>query len=203
MKCLYYFHFSSIIKDTAYRMHFPIKRWKIKNEPLEERINQIKDEKYFKKIIEQANTKKIKYNETEIITWFDNMYLINKVFESLEFNENINIIQELNIPFSNKRADFTLFYKNKILIIEFSYNKYDTEYRYEHKLHQAISYKELLQNVLSPNIQIGTYTFLNKPNDEDIEINDEEIKNLQKFIIYFFNNSSKTALEELESIENN
>lgn len=81
---------------------------------------------------------------------------------------NIRIIQEFHISFTNKRADYSLIYENKIIIIEFSYNKFDNEdYHYNIKLNQLIGYKELISNILPKDIDISTYTFLLHPEEID------------------------------------
>ena len=56
----------------------------------------------------------------------------------------IRILQEYCIPYSCKRADYLLVYENKILILEFSFNKLGYELQYETKLQQAIGYKEII-----------------------------------------------------------
>lgn len=200
MKCINVFDNENTISSLAKKINFPIKYWSIMNCDLDERVNLAKDEDFFIKMKKYAKKQEIECTENEIITWFDNMYLIDKIVKLLNQELNIKIIQELQIPFSNKRADYVLVSENKILIIEFSYNKFNKEYRYEQKLHQAIGYKELLQNVLSSNITIGTYTFINKPDDEDKYINEEEIQNLVNFINYYFKNVPKSAFQELEEI---
>jgi hypothetical protein len=192
-------HFNNIneMQELAKKIDFPIKYWKITNESLEKRVELAKDEKFFTKMQKYANNK-FEFNEEEIITWFDNMYLINKVLSNFESqNNNIHIIQELCLPFSNKRSDIVLCYENKILIIEFSYTKHKSEYKYDTKLDQAIRYKVLLENVVSSDKIIGTYVFLNKPDEENKNINNNEILKLQNFIEYFFFVKNQSAIDEI------
>ena len=77
-----------------------------------------------------------------------------------EIRNELQILQEMEIPFTHKRADYVLVYRRKILIIEFSFQKLNGRYKFEDKLNQTVGYKELLSNVMPPHIEIGTYTFL-------------------------------------------
>ena len=86
--------------------------------------------------------------------------------EDEDIRNNLKILQEYCIPYSRKRADYLLIYDNKILILEFSFNKLNYEFNYETKLQQAIGYKELLSNILPKEIEIGTYTFLLEPEED-------------------------------------
>lgn len=142
----------------------------------------------------------------------DKLTIINNVNELYKYDENqdkyfdeIKIIQELHIPFTNKRADFVLFKDNKILIIEFSFDRWkNNEYHYNTKLNQVIGYKECLENILPKHIEIATYTFIIKPEDKDYTAfpnNNENIENLKNFIINFFSNTKKDALTELSKIQ--
>ena len=77
-------------------------------------------------------------------------------------------------------------YENKIIIVEFSYNKVDNEdYHYNIKLNQLIRYKELIINILPRNIDIPTYTFLIHPADVDEKFNQEKIENFVEYIKFF------------------
>ena len=191
------------IKNFLKNNNFPLENWKIYNKTIEERTSLIQENTYYKKFINIADFYKISYNKTEIISWIDNLFIIYRTLEGIkEKINNLKIIQEMNIPFTKKRADIILIKDDKILIIEFSYNKWDEEYRYSIKLEQAITYKELLKNILPENIKIANYTFLIKPEEENELSNEESIKNLQKYILYFFHKSEDIAYETLNNICN-
>lgn len=200
-------HFKSGHEIYLYldKLKFPWINWRIYDMEISERTKLISKNKYYQTIIKQAEENKIQFDETEIISWLDNLNLLHHILcgnrKILDNFKDFDLFQELCIPFSNKRADVVIIKNNKILIIEFSYNKWNIEYRYENKLHQAIGYKELLQNVLSSNVQIGTYTFLNKPDDKDVNVNEEECDNLRNFILHYFNNSNIDIIEQLKKIE--
>lgn len=107
-----------------------------------------------------------------------------------------------------------LVYDNKILIIEFSFNKLKYEFNYETKLQQAIGYKELLGNILPKEIDIGTYTFLLEPeedekgnvfyiDDSDHYANHHKIDDLANYIVKFFKKNLRMAYNALKQIDNN
>ena len=138
--------------------------WGIYDLTIEERLLRVRNNKYFIKLKEIARKNNINADETEIISWLDTSNFLYYVFNSPsifgDFDEDITILQELNIPLTNKRADYVLCCRNKILILEFSFNKWKKEYHYENKLTQVIGYKELLANLLPKHIIIGTYTII-------------------------------------------
>ena len=118
-----------------------------------------------------------------------------------EILNRLTIFQEFQIPFTNKRADYLLVFQNKILIVEFSFDKLGKEYKFEAKLNQAVNYKELLSNLLPPHIKIGTYTFLinpevdqdgryilkyNRYTDEEEQANNEKMSDFAAYINLFF-----------------
>lgn len=114
--------------------------------------------------------------------------VINKM-EKLGFDNlinNIRVIQEFHISFTNKRADYLLVYENKIIIVEFSYNKFDNEdYHYSIKLKQLIRYKELIINILPKDIDISTYTFILHSEEIDENSSQEQIENFVEYIKFF------------------
>ncbi len=192
--------------------------WYIYDMSIEERLKRVKNSPYFKNLSNLAHKMEINADNTEIISWLDTMnymyYALNKDILK-EIHDDIQILQEMVIPLTKKRADYVLFSHNKILIIEFSFNKWKKEYQYENKLMQVIGYKELLASLLPQHILIGTYTvLLNAEYDEcgydELEINskytgrpimpnnDTQIE-LASFINKFFSNDIQlSAIEELE-----
>lgn len=102
-------------------------------------------------------------SDIEIVTWLDTLNILYYVFDRIEdenLRNSVKILQEYCIPYSNKRVDYLLVYDNKILILEFSFNKLGYDLQYETKLQQAIGYKELLNNILPKEVDLGTYTFI-------------------------------------------
>lgn len=201
MKYLNNFRYLFELEEVANIINFPIENWIIENKSLYNRLKTHKEEKYFIKMQNYSKKKEIIATEEEMLTWFDNLYFIYKVLEDLDDEcLNIQIIQEYCIPFSFKRTDFLLIKDNKILILEFSNQNYSDNEYYETKFNQVINYKELISNLVTDNIKIGTYTFLYYPNDKDKNINDSKIENLKNFILYFFQNDIKNAFEQLQLI---
>ena len=191
-----------------------ISGWIIRAESAQERLDKIKNSNRFQNLKQKAKESKINANDFEIVSWLDTLNIMYYVFDEIEDNQlknKIRIIQEYRIPFSEKRADYLLVFENKILIIEFSYDKFSNEYKFEHKLNQAIGYKEQLSNILPKGISIGTYTFLINPEtdtygniltqNELVYPNLKKIKDLADFITFFFSYYRQDAYYILKEIE--
>ena len=133
-----------------------------------------------------------------------------------EIRNELQILQEMEIPFTHKRADYVLVYRRKILIIEFSFQKLNGRYKFEDKLNQAVGYKELLSNVMPPHIEIGTYTFLiepetnksgntikkfNKYSNEQELPNNEKIQEFGGYINLFFQKDFEDAMYYLGYVD--
>lgn len=210
MKSLYnlnYDEFKNLVDEEL-----NIANWLVYDDGAISRKNQISDRKYFKKLRERSLEQGIKASDEEVLSWLDTL---NLLYYSLSYvNERIltklQIIQEYQIPFTNKRADYLLVYENKILIIEFSFERLGKEYKFENKLSQAINYKELLSNIMPSHIKIGTYTFMISPevgrDGEDIMkynkytrqndlANSEKIIDLSEYIMFFFSVGSDAMMQ--------
>ena len=211
MRCLYDMPFRRIYNDIRWNNYeqgsnyLPnTKNWIIEKDTLANRFKKIKDKKYQHEIfINLASKNNLEYNELEIISWLDSLKILGKVSMLIEqeYMEDLKIISELMIPFTSKRPDYVLCLNNHLLIIEFSYaNVEDEEYRYKTKLSQVIQYKNLLDNILN-DVKISTYTFIIKPDEQDKNINDNDIKNLANFINFFFKNAiNQDAYSQLNKL---
>ena len=88
--------------------------------------------------------------------------------------------------------------------------------KYQEKLNQVMNYKELLENALPKHIEIATYSFPIEPETDEYgkpikvvskisnkmtPINYDYCCYLAKFIINFFQNTNKSAIEELEKLK--
>ena len=181
--------------------------WEIQEKTIKDRYDCVKKYSYINKLNDIAKANDILYDECETISWLDSQSIMLKVITSLEkimddvnFNK-IKLIQEYNIPFTNRRADYLLVYDNKIIIVEFSYNKFEnTEYHYHTKLNQVIGYKELISNIVSKDIDIATFTFLIHPEDVNENSNQEQIENFVEYIKFFMEKKSISAYEELDKL---
>ena len=217
MKCLQ--HYS--VKEFEYevRNNLKIDGWMIRDGNPQNRIKETKNKDYFKKLQLKAKKSKFIYaQDLEIISWLDTMNLLFHTLSYLDKNlkQEITVVQEYKIPFSNKRADYLLLYRNKILIIEFSYDNFGNEYRYESKLTQAIGYKELLANMLPQNIRLATYTFIINPEMSEKhkeyykfdrysgdyeQANNEKMKEFASYIELFFKQTEQSAVFALNQLE--
>ena len=196
-----------------------IKNWRVYDLPAQERLEEIKQRSYYRILQQRAEEQGIKAKPAEILSWLDTLNLLYYSIHHANLtvlNDDLTIIQEYQIPFSRKRADYVLVYKNKILIVEFSFDRLGDTYKYETKLNQAIGYKELLTNVLSNHIEIGTYTFIinpeidadgneitkwNKYDKEQDLANNETIHEFGCYISRFFNKEDCLAISQLHFID--
>ena len=148
MKCLYELNVNQL--NDLVEKELYLRSWYIRDDKITNRAGSIQHSDRFSKIKKQADNQGISYNETEVVTWFDTLITLWMTIgriEDTDIKDNLKILQEYCIPYSHKRADYLLIYDNKILIIEFSFNKLKYEFNYETKLQQAIGYKELLSNI--------------------------------------------------------
>lgn len=139
MKALFNGTIKEFKKTTKSNLQF--NKWKVFEMNIEDRYDCVQDNSYINKLHEIAKSNNIKYDECETISWLDSQSIMLKVINKMEkfdydnLLNNMRIIQEFHIPFTNKRADYLLVYENKIIIVEFSYNKFDNEdYHYNIKL---------------------------------------------------------------------
>lgn len=204
--------FNGTIKEfkKTTKSELQLNKWKVFEMNIEDRYDWVQDNSYVNKLHEIAKSNDIKYDKYEIISWLDSQSIMLKIINKMEklgFDNLLNkvrIIQEFHIPFTNKRADYLLVYENKIIIIEFSYNKFENkDYHYNIKLNQVIGYKELISNILPKDIDIATYTFLLYPEDVDENSNKEQIENFVEYIKFFMEKKSVSAYEELKLIRSN
>lgn len=193
-----YLHLSTTIENFInWYNSLKINNWQIMTEDIERRKKAISSKDYYQELNYIAKKQEIVFDDTEIISWLDSLLIMKKILSKLNELQNFSnmkIIQELHIPFTNKRADYVLVKDNKILIIEFSFANWNISYRYEYKLNQAIGYKECLQNVLPNHIKIGTYTYIINPEQDELNI-----ENIINFITAFFK-QKQDAFTELEKI---
>lgn len=195
-----------------------IKNWKVYDLPASERIEEIKTWSFFNILKERAQMKEIQAKPAEILSWVDTLNLLYYSLQNVidRVRDELTIIQEYQIPFTHKRADYVLVYQNKILIVEFSFERLGDKYKYDKKLTQAIGYKELLTNVLPNYIEIGTYTFIidpevnkfgeeilkwNKYTKEKDLANNERIQEFGYYINRFFTKETCVAMSQLDFLD--
>ena len=213
MKCLFemsYYELTRLVERTL-----AIDNWLVRKDSLSSRLDATVNSERFRILKEKSKKLGCVVDDSEIITWFDTLNLLYYTFGEIKddnLRQSITILQEYCIPYSNKRADYLLVCDNKILILEFSFNKMNYPLQYETKLHQAIGYKELLGNVLPKEIDIGTYTFLVEAEEDEngyylYAADSEELANhykmrdLANYIEKFFNKNKGSALRHLNNIK--
>ena len=180
MNCLYKMHHCDLVDLVENELCMD--QWLVRNAGIQERTNCIKGTPKFDILNKIAQAKGYRFSDIEVVTWIDSLSILYRAFAQIEDERLLNeitILQEYCIPYSNKRADFMLVHHNKILILEFSFRKlgYELKYlQYETKLTQAMGYKELLLSLLPREVDIGTYTFLVEAEEEDFytKIEDDE-----------------------------
>ena len=212
MNCLYnmlYGDLKELVEDVLH-----LEYWSVRDDELRSRMDSIAYSDRFKELKERATEKGYVFNDIEIVTWLDTLNILYYVFDKIEderLRDEIRILHEYCIPYSNKRTDYLLAYDNKILILEFSFNKLGYELQYETKLQQAIGYKELLGNILPKEVDIGTYMFLVEAEEDkwggaiyvdDTEKlpNQDKMEDLAKYIGKFFKKNEDFAIDALKRI---
>ncbi len=213
MKCLY-----ELTVEQLYKLvdeDLSLDGWIIWNEPLAKRTEAAQSHKRFEILKSRATKQGFNKIENEIVTWFDTLTLLCatlRQIDDIELKENLKIFQEFRMPYSRKRADYLLVYDNKILILEFSFDNLGYEQKYEAKLRQASSYKEILGVFLPKDIDIGTYTFLLDPDedkygnflyntDTERRVNDDKVEELAYVIVKFFKKNLKSAYHSLMNLD--
>ena len=114
MKALYnlnYEEFKNLVDNDL-----NIANWLVFEGEAISRKNMIVGKSYFKKLRQRAIEQGINASDEEVLSWLDTL---NLLFHSLHYvNDRIltklQIIQEYQIPFTKKRADYLLVYENKI-----------------------------------------------------------------------------------------
>ena len=185
--------------------------WYIEEDTITQRLNRISHKDWFNELKKEAVQKKIQASEEEILTWVDTMnymyWTLIKIKENIRRDNtftDLTIIQELKLPYFNKRPDYILANRNKLLIIEFSYDKQNKqEYHFENKLNQAISYKEILTSLLPTHIQIGTYTCIIKPERKDGITIEKQSKFIDEQTLQTYDDQANLALFINEFFEDN
>lgn len=173
MKCLEKYSFKQFEKYVIEELQ--IADWDVWDEDLSRRATYVKNREYFVKLKQKSDYKQINATDKEILTWLDTLKLLRDTLQELPQTilDELIIIQEYVMPFDEKRADYLLIHNNRILIIEFSYEKYND---YGNKVQQALGYKELLQDLLPNYIDVGTYVYKYKA-----ELNDYLKTKINKF----------------------
>jgi len=179
--------------------------WQIRDMNVASRIEACQTFDLFVKLKTLAGDNGIQASDLEVISWLDSTNMMYSVLKLLKKNRYVFhtacLFSEYTIPFSKKRIDYLLCCQDKILIIEFSFEKWEEEaFQHYQKLRQALEYKELLGNILDEDMQIATFTFLIKPEfSQDkkpiFHTNKDTLQQLASFIGHYFDpNEAKNAV---------
>lgn len=205
--------FDELIKEDLF-----LDDWSVFDMSAEDRAQRVDYTKKYKYLTQRAKEQEINVKVAEIISWMDTLNIMYYVLRYVnpEIRNELQIFQEMEIPFTHKRADYVLVYRRQILIVEFSFKKLNGRYKFEDKLSQAAGYKELLSNVMPKHIEVGTYTFfiepgtdksgnyikkLNKYTNEQESPNNEKIQEFGHYINLFFQKDLKDAMYYLGYVD--
>ena len=220
IKCLFLFkelNEISILLNTLDQMN-----WKIEKEYLKDRVISYHNTDLFTKLKNEFLLKKLSIwplKDEEVITWMDTLSLISRVmlklFRAGIQTNKISLIMEYPIVFGNHmRTDYLLVYDRLIVVLEFGMFNQDekrSEERYTKKLQESNSYRQILDNLLKPGVDVVNYVMIYRPEyyktkniylSENIEYNNLEIEKLVKFITHLINiQDTSTPLYQLEYLE--
>ena len=216
--------FEGIKSFNRFSDYLEIENWKIEKQLLKERVEKYKDNTHFLQLKEDFTNKKLtiwELKDEEVITWMDTSLLMRRLLLELFKKgidaDNINIIMEYPLVFGNHmRSDYLMIYNRLIVVLEFGMFNQDekrSEERYTKKLQESISYRQILSNMVSKEINIVNYVMIYKPEYdrftdlemlENMRYNREELQLLSKFLIANIKQedllSAQSQLEKIESI---
>ena len=197
---------------------YDINKWYIPSETYDERIEKIKNEKYFNEIKDLFNNSELnraKVQHKQVVSFLDTMYIMNKIFNEVhddKIKKEIKIITEYVIPdCSKQRVDYMLIFRNSILLIECtkveSYKK--IKQKDEEKREQVKKYEERIKDLIKSinnksNIEVmgTTCCYLDESCEENLQINKKVINKIKTFIENANNqNNNKSAFEILNNLE--
>ncbi len=168
-------YFDSLQELEQFFQRFMIyEKWKITDEDVNSRGEKVRNSdyiKYFKNKFNEKGLFRRNVSVAELVSFVDNFYLMKKIIEKLKAEINIedynsfSLASEYRIRMSkNRRIDFILIYKKKILLIEFAITrKFPNQgSTWQKKETELLIYKELINNYIE-NKKIYIYAFLGMP----------------------------------------
>jgi hypothetical protein len=219
IKSMYYFEgfnqfntFSEFLDKIA---------WKIERQLLKDRVIVYQKLPIYQELKKEFNKKLITIwplKEEEIITWFDTLFLMRRLFFELFKcgikSEKVHIVMEYPLMYGNHmRADYLIVYERCIIVLEFGMFNQDerrSEERYTKKLQESINHRQIIANMVDKSIEVINYVMIYRPeydrtqntlNHENIRYNSEEITLLSKFVqAKIKKQDSLLALYQLELI---
>lgn len=192
MALLTYLNLAEYVDTTEYYLP-QVFSWQIRQMTLKNRLAAIKKYECFLLLASLATSKKINYQEAEIISWLDNIVIIKRLINYFSFQEQINLslILEYQLRPSKKRIDVVIYRGAKLFVIECSYHENTS--LLEAELAQARTYKnELIDKYPNSKVDCAILAFApeytqNKERLEDnIKNNEALLKELALKIKDFF-----------------
>ena len=222
IKCLYRFNcLSEFARFTEFVLE---SNWKIEKQLLKNRVIKYCKMKQYIMLKNKFNEKNISIfslKDEEVITWIDTMSLLRKILFGL-YKKGINtesmiILMEYPLVFGNHmRTDYVLVYNRLIVVLEFgmfNQNEKRSEERYTKKLQESISYRQILQNMVSSEIKVVNYVMIYKPEydrenkaclDNNILYNNNECKKIIMFLSHHIDHEDNCgAMQQLLEIAKN
>jgi hypothetical protein len=196
-------------------------KWNIEKQLLKDRVTYYRSNKHFIELSEDFYRKKLSIWELkseEVITWFDTMTLLRRMFIILFKKgiktDHLKLFLEYPLIFGNHmRADYLIVYERLIVVLEFGMFNQDekrSEERYTKKLQESINYRQLLANIVEPQIIVVNYVMIYRPEydrsrdtffKDNIDYNNDELIRLSNFLHLHFNNQNElSAFEQLRKI---
>ncbi len=187
--------------------------WRITNEPINDRGERVRNSYYtnvFRNLFNEKHLFRRSVSVGELVSFTDNFYLIKKVIDELssilsekEFNE-FSLYSEYRIRMSkNRRIDFILVYKKKVLLLEFRISNTfpNISNIWQRKEAELLIYKELLKNYINRDYNVYIYAFIGMPEymnkqpvPKQVKYNDDNTKHLAKYIKQFIVDSPNFAI---------
>ena len=196
-------------------------KWNIEKQLLKDRVTYYRNNKHFIELSEDFYRKKLSIWELkseEVITWFDTMTLLRRMFIILFKKriktDHLKLFLEYPLIFGNHmRADYLIVYERLIVVLEFGMFNQDekrSEERYTKKLQESINYRQLLANIVEPQIIVVNYVMIYRPEydrsrdtffKDNIDYNNDELIRSFNFLHLHFNNQNElSAFEQLRKI---
>ncbi len=213
--------FSSFEEFNKYSIFLEEIKWNIEKELLKDRVLKYQKNDHFIELSQDFYRKNLSIWDLkleEVVTWFDTMLLIRRLFILL-FKKGIktsqiNLILEYPLVFGNHmRSDYLIVSDRLIVVLEFGMFNQDekrSEERYTKKLQESINYRQLLANMVQNQIEVVNYVMIYRPEynrtyseylKENIAYNNQELSRLCAFLhIHIEKQNELSAIEQLKRL---
>lgn len=197
-------------------------QWKIEKQLLKDRVERYCNHTLFKSMKSDFEHKKVSIfplKNEEIITWFDTLLLLRRIFNSISNLghdlTSMKLLMEYPLIYGNHmRVDYILIFDRLILVFElgmFNQDERRSEERYTKKLQESIAYRQIIRNSVDQSIHVVNYVMIYKPEydrktsgliEENVKYNYMEIDTVSKFIITkIIEQNNLSAYKQMLSIE--